>query len=112
VNTPHVICRIFDDEEDAYKLFSTLNKALEYAASNLDGRATIEMLTDYVIPATDALEISESGYDITLTSKTGENYTIYRDSEFVNAAMFTNYGSMTLTNIIINGRSMDGSDVV
>lgn len=105
LNTPYVICRILDTSAGGYKQFYTLNKALEYAGTNMDGEAEIQMLRDYVLPSWDALEIP-TGYDITITSGGTEKKSITRDAAATTSAMLTNYGTLTLKDI-----TFDGTDV-
>ena len=55
------ICKIGSEE------FATLNAAVSYARNNMGGTATIEMLTDYLLPSSDVVNIPQ-GFDITLTT--------------------------------------------
>ena len=105
LNTPDVICKILDTSAGGYKTFYTLNKALEYAGTNMDGEAEIQMLRDYVLPSWDALEIP-TGYNITITSGGTEKKSITRDAAATTSAMLTNYGTLTLKDI-----TFDGTDV-
>ena len=105
LNTPDVLCKILDTSAGGYKTFYTLNKALEYAGTNMDGEAKIQMLRDYVLPSWDALEIP-TGYDITITSGGTEKKSITRDAAATTSAMLTNYGTLTLKDI-----TFDGTDV-
>ncbi len=108
-NTPEVICRIGD------VFFYTLNEALEYAGEERAGTATIRMLVDYMMPATDALVIP-AGYDITLatssTSYTGEGTCacITRAAGFTDAPMFTNFGTFTLDTVTLDGGAVSTAD--
>ena len=103
-NDPDAICMIGNT------VFFTLNEALAYAGEMLAGTATIRMLVDYMMPATDALVIP-SGYNITLatsnTSYTGSGAaSITRAAGFTGTPMFTNYGTLTLGAITIDGASV------
>ena len=101
INEPKVICRILDAAAGGYKTFYTLNKALEYAGSSMDGEAEIQMLQDYVMPSWDTLEIP-AGYAIALTSA-GETKQISRNAETAKTDMVTNYGTLTLNGIVLDG---------
>ncbi len=85
--------------------------------------AVIEMLTDYLLPASDAVVIPQ-GYDITLTTaeKSGVRYAytgegeraiISRDSENTNPMVTSDLGNvsskLTLRNLIIDGKSVRGN---
>ena len=73
------ICKIMDG--DVERPFHTLNDAVAYARSEMGGTATIQMLVDYEIPASDAVALDQAGDNITLTTAavsaslpTGEQY--------------------------------------
>ena len=120
-----------DGAETEY-LFTTLTQAMEFVKTYMQDApynktASIEMLTDYLLPSTDRLQIPE-GYHITLTTAldgknfytpatVGENRaTISRDQENTEA-MLTATGkadypagtTFDITNLIIDGKSVRGS---
>ena len=101
--SPQYICQIGDTQ------YFTLNDALQDITSNTE--ATIEMLVDYTMPQSDKLVIP-TGYNITLT--TAETFegaaTITRDSAFTKGHMFANDGTLTLSNIILDGNNVAASD--
>jgi len=112
-NTRRPICKIVDGGVEVP--FATLNAALDYMSEHDLEKATIEMLLDYDMPASDALQIP-GDYDITLTtaSKTEGEYryepsdgasdaaTLKRAPGFT-GAMFTNDGSFALENVALDG---------
>ncbi len=101
-NEPHEICRIYNAAAGEDKRFYTLNKALDYAQSAMDGQATIRMMVDYVMPDWDTLEIP-ANFDITLTSNSDAKRITRNPDGSTDDAMFTNSGSLKLTNIILDG---------
>lgn len=109
LNVPFEICRVWNSNTMSYQTFYTLNKALEYIQGTLSGEGTIELLRDYVIPDWDRIEIPTS-YTITLTSKSGNTWRILRDEGFTNGPLITNYGTLSLNNITLDGNS--GKNVV
>jgi len=111
------ICKITDEHR-----FSSISAAVEYAASNGLENAVIGMLTDYLLPGSDRVEIPQ-GLKITLTTANdgvyryngGERAAISRDSENKNpfitsfcsgAATET---SLTVSNLIFDGKSIRGN---
>ena len=102
-NTPQYLCRIQNPPHTIR--FYTLNRALEYAESEMNGTATIELLRDYTIPSWDAMEI-RAGFNITLKSKGDDPFTITRDEEFLSAPMISSSGTLTLDNITLDGNSV------
>lgn len=112
-NEPKVICRI------GTQTFLTLNDAIKYVDTNIGSlTATIEMLTDYLIPSSDALEIP-THMNITLT--TANNYVGVNSTEggngkavitrgFTNGAVFTNRGIFTVGDVILDGGYVSSSD--
>ncbi len=101
-NTPQILCRIQNPQT---MRFYTLNRALEYAESEMNGTATIELLRDYTIPSWDAMEIP-AGFNIELKSKGDDIFTITRDEEFLSAPMISSSGTLTLDNITLDGNSV------
>lgn len=59
------ICKI--DRDGTEEPFESLNEAIGYARSQMDGTALVQMLVDYAIPANDAVSLQE-GDCITLTT--------------------------------------------
>jgi len=105
-NAPYPICRIDTTGEHSYQEFFTLNEALDYTTDYMAGTSTIEMLVDYVIPSRDRLEIP-ANYNVTITSASG-NYVIKREKGFTKDPMFDNLGTLTLSNITLDG---DGGNI-
>lgn len=102
-NTPQYLCRIQNPQTIR---FYTLNRALEYAESEMNGTATIELLRDYTIPSWDAMEIP-AGFNIKLRSKGDDPFTITRDEEFLSAPMISSSGTLTLDNITLDGGNVN-----
>lgn len=71
---PLPICKIVDDGEE--HTFSLLKDAVQYMIDNRNsGTAyTVEMLVDYLIPKTDAMDIP-SGLQVTFTTSQDEDFT-------------------------------------
>lgn len=112
-NEPEYICRIYDENDSQYHKFFTLDEAMEYTSSSMDGHSTIEMLVDYVMPAKDALEVG-AGCDVTFTTAPAGVYhgkgtyaTITRENAFARGAMadVAEDGSLTLKNITFDGEN-------
>ena len=112
-----VICKIVDNGGE--HVFTTLNSAVDYARTNLDGRATIQMLVDYEIPSTDRVVLASTD-DITFTTAptTGAGLkfapTFSRQSAdsvttailrrgYTGDALFTSSGKLTFENITLDG---------
>lgn len=116
------LCKIGDEQ------FYTLNEAMQYLAENDMYTATIEMLIDYIIVSSDVLQIPK-GYDITLTTAEMWDGNVYdgyhfRPSEddptrttaiitryttLTNDPMFSNLGTLTLQNIILDGAEVSAN---
>ena len=117
------ICKIGDET------FKTLNAALQYITANIDNKtATIEMLVDYLVPASDVLNIPD-GYHITLTTASkdstipysgeGTRATLSRGSDVQGAFVIADRGtlnsdktcktSLHIDNIFFDGRSLAGN---
>ncbi len=107
-NTPKPICRIGN------QTFYTLRSAMAYVQAQPSHSATIEMLTDYWMPAADTVEIPE---DYTITLKTADsNFTgagssavISRDLDLTEKPLFENEGSLTFNTIVLDGNSVIAS---
>lgn len=117
------ICKIMDGDKEVP--FRTLRDALDYAETNMGGTATIEMLVDYDIPASDFLLDESSGThaaihpsdNITLTTAAttgGVFYYGYIGGDIENGiatitrkedgdSLIKNLGTLTLTNITLDG---------
>ena len=126
------ICKVVDADGEEHP-YSKISDAIT-AIKNTTGAnppytlktaktAVIEMLTDYLLPASDAVVIPQ-GYDITLTTaaKSGVTYAytgegdraiISRDSENTNSMITSETGNVnskfSLTNLIIDGKSVRGN---
>ena len=101
-NSPKAICKI----DDHY--FYTLRSMVEYVDSEIATKtATAEMLTDYLMPAADTVEIP-NGCDITLTTaeSVGRVAVITRTEELADVPLFTNNGTLTITNVTLEGNSV------
>lgn len=115
-----MICKITDEH-----LFTKISDAVQYAQTNGLTEATVEMLTDYLLPASDVVQIPR-GYHITLTTafdgehrylptKEGETRaTISRDSENKGSMISVVSGNdantfLTLKELIFDGKSVQGS---
>lgn len=104
-NTPNYICQVGTTK------FYTLSSAVKYIGDNhSDLTGTIEMLTDYVMPVSDTLQIPDY-MDVTLTTAEtlGHPAVITRRSTFTTGAMGTNAGTLTLQNIVLDGNHVNAS---
>lgn len=114
-NTPRAICEVTQGDQEDGSVFYTLTDAIDYVVNNIPSvTANIEMLSDYLMPAADTLEIP-SNADITLrTAATGENRyqpsgqgatraAITRSAALTASALITNHGVLTLDNITLDG---------
>lgn len=110
-NTPKVICKV------GTRSFHTIQSAVQWIEDNsATFSGTIEMLVDYLMPASDAPVIP---YYLDVTLTTAPEYgsgmaTITRGDNFVSGAMFTNSGKLTLQNITLdgNGRKVTASSAM
>ena len=104
-NTAKVICKV------GTRFFHTIQSAVQWIEDNsATFSGTIEMLVDYLMPASDAPVIPYY-LNVTLTTASeydGSTATITRSGNFPSGAMFTNSGTFTLENIILDG---NGSSV-
>jgi len=101
-NSPKAICKI----DDHY--FYTLRSMVEYVDSEIATKtATAEMLTDYLMPAADTVEIP-NGCDITLTTaeSVGRVAVITRTDDLADVSLFTNNGTLTIANLTLEGSSV------
>lgn len=101
-NSPKPICKIDN------VVFYTLRSAMDYVDKELPDRtATVEMLTDYLMPPADTMEVL-SGCDVTLTTAEDADYlaVITRSQALTDEAPITNNGSLKLEII-----ALDGDDV-
>ena len=121
INTPRELCKIVDEEVE--HVFYTFAAAMDYVENNIANlTATLEMLSDDLLPAADALEIPH-GYHITLTTASSGNHTytgvnaddddawavITRSQSLTDAPLITNNGYLTLNHIIIEGGGLESS---
>ena len=103
INTSRAICQI------GHRQFFTITSAVEWIEANAaDFSGTIEMLVDYVMPASDAPVIPEY-LNVTLTSAGGTTKTITRKETFTSRAMFTNSGTFTLRGITLDGNHVSAT---
>ncbi len=115
------ICKIAD--ADGEHVFGSISGALTYAQEHSLTACAVEMLVDYLLPASDPVRIPR-GYQITLTTaRTGENRypnpgqraTISRDSENLGSMIQVLSGdqtldtALTLRDLIIDGKSVRGN---
>ena len=124
-NTSKAICKITVDETE--HPFYTLQSAIEYVSTSIANRtATLEMLTDYLMPASDQ-PVIPSGDHITLTtaelsggvynfdggsSGTASGATITRAPAFTSGSMITNRGTLTLSNLTLDGGGVEANSAM
>ena len=104
-NSPKAICKI----EDHY--FYTLRSMVEYVDDEIATRtATAEMLTDYLMPAADTVEIP-NGCDITLITaeSVGRTAVITRSADLAGVPLFTNNGALTIASLTLEGNNIDAT---
>ena len=109
-NAPKAICRVGSIE------FHTLSSAVEYiSAHSSTMTGTIEMLTDYLMPASDT-PVIPAYLSVALT--TANNYngsggtaTITRKDN-VTGPMISNLGTFTLGNVCLDGNNVSGSAMI
>ena len=108
-NTPKAICKI----ENHY--FFTLQSMVNYVEEEItDKTAYVEMLTDYLMPAADTVEIP-NGFHITLVTAeegfdgTGPLSVITRTTELAGVPLFTNHGELIFRNIVLEGNNVPAS---
>lgn len=96
-----LVCQIEEDGENVK--FTTIRDAVSYIGEHSLEEATIEMLVDYTMPASDAVVLDGK---ITITSASGTK-TITRGDDLVAAPMFTNSADSTLVlgNIVLDGNN-------
>lgn len=104
-------------EENAGKTEAEIKKAVDAARqAAIDATTiekTIEMLTDYTMPYSDMVNIPVNNI-ITLTTASdyegeGRTATISRGTDFTSGGLFTNRGSLTLSNITLDGNNVAAS---
>lgn len=108
-NSPKAICKITVDGQD--HLFYTLHDAIYYVVNHIPNlTATIEMLTDYLMPAEDVLAVPANA-DITLTTARSFSgrASINRSSGLADSPMITNNGSLRFEEITIDGKSVNAT---
>ncbi len=118
-----------DAEGKVEYTFSTLNQAVAFAKNHTLKDATIEMLVDYLIPASDVVDLPE-GYNFTFTTATSGTYkysddpnaraTISRDqgnnASFITSAngrlVSNDYNtSLKVENLVFDGKNFGGSSI-
>ena len=105
-NAADYVCQVGNEQ------FHTISSAVEWITKNsseLSG--TIEMLCDYLQPASDMPDIPED-HDIVLTSAAGHSYTITRKASFTSGNMLSNSGSLTLENIVLDGSGVAAAGAI
>lgn len=124
-NTSKAICKITVNGTETP--FYTLQSAVEYVVSNIPSKnATIQMLTDYLMPSVDK-PVIPAGYNITLnTAETsGGNYnfdggnsgtasgaTITRAADNTSGSLLTSRGTLTIGNITLNGNNVEADSAM
>ena len=112
MNTPRKLCKIVDAGTE--HVFYTFADAMKYVEDNVPTlTARVEMLSDYLVPASDAAEIP-NGFRITLTTAdSGEaryegsgKAVITRGSGLTGAPLITSNGRLTLENVILDGAGL------
>lgn len=112
-NSPKALCKI--DDNGTEHIFYTLQSAVDYVTENMASyTATIEMLTDYLMPAADTMVVPV-GHNITLTTAesgfngAGSLAVITRSEALSDVAPFTNNGTLSLANIVLEGNGVAAS---
>lgn len=108
-NTPKQLCKINDGGTD--HIFYTFADAIDYIDNNIvDLTATVEMLSDYLVPAADALEIPY-GFHVTLKSAASMDHpaVITRSQSLADAPVISSEGSFTLENVVVDGANISAS---
>ena len=109
-NAPKAICRVGSIE------FHTLSSAVEYiSAHSSTMTGTIEMLTDYLMPASDT-PVIPAYLSVALTTAnnyngSGTTATITRKDN-VTGPMISNLGTFTLGNVCLDGNNVSGSAMI
>ena len=108
-NNPKAICKIGDH------YFYTLRSMVEYVDAEITSKtAEVEMLTDYVMPKVDTVEIP-GDFNLTIVtaekgfSGSGNLAVITRTNDLADEALFTTSGSVTFRNIVLDGGSVDAT---
>ncbi|MBR4456672.1 MAG: leucine-rich repeat protein [Solobacterium sp.] len=114
-NTLRVICKVIDDNNNQTP-FESLKSALRFIhdhAGSFTSPWTIYLLEDYEIPATDVVTVQEGESLIITTASTQDSMFPFRPGEeedrgvikrgAVSGSLFTNNGTLTLENIILDG---------
>lgn len=111
-NTAKTICKVNDGASDHN--FYSLSSAVEYIKNSLSGTGTIQMMTDYEMPASDDPVILSS-HNITLTTATMGYYghhagaTIYRAPDNNADFMINNKGVLSVNNIWFDGKNVSSN---
>ena len=118
INTLRVICKVVD-RNGTVTPFESFKRALAYVRENRGSfgeTVAVEMLEDYVMPATDIFDVQE-GESITLTTAStnaADGFSFHTDRTEdtdtaivtrggVSGSMLTNNGTLTLVKIILDG---------
>lgn len=102
INSPKAICRIGDQN------FYTLRSMIAYVDENIANKtATAEMLTDYLMPIEDTVDIpSQFKIALTTADSVGRVAVITRRPELAGTPLFTCEGALTLTELLLEGNSL------
>jgi uncharacterized repeat protein (TIGR02543 family) len=119
-NTSKAICKITVNGTEIP--FYTLQSAVEYVVDNISSKtATIQMLTDYLMPSVDK-PVIPAGYTITLNTAdtsggiynfdggslgTASGATITRATDNTNGSLVTSRGTLTFANVTLNGNNVE-----
>ena len=121
-NTLRVICKVVDNHDTVHP-FESFKRALAFVRSEPDlfpgNTVTVEMLEDYVMPATDSFDVRE-GETITLTTaainatdgfsfktdRTDDNDTAIITRGSAGESMLINAGTLKLENITLDGANI------
>lgn len=120
-NTLRAICMVVDKNGNAYP-YESLKRALQYIRdysgdAYVDGKATIQMLEDYVMPASDVFDVRESENIVLTTATTDTSQPFYfktdrsenKDIAYMTrgdgtSSLLTNTGGvLTLDKILLDG---------
>ncbi|MBR4799680.1 MAG: hypothetical protein IK047_05405, partial [Clostridia bacterium] len=114
-NSPKKICKIKDGGTE--HVFYKLRDAIAYIGERVpDNTATVEMLSDYRMPAADSVSIPDD-YNVTFTTAGDGVYyyqgsgtaTVCRTPSLDSSPMFSNGGVLSFANVYVDGGSVAAS---
>ena len=117
-NQPKPLCEVVVGTQEDGVVCYTMQSAIDYITNNIaDGTATIAMLSDYLMPASDTLNIPSNAHITLTTAAKGTNHytpknktaSIFRGADMVSDSIITNEGELTLKNITLDGKSLDST---